>query len=100
MNKILLYDLLDSGVNMFIQFGSLILAAYYIMVTGDSTPVSEWVSNKDIIIILNDVFSFFILLTYLMNLFIGILGNLLDDNKDNNHLAYLTFKRRYNFLVV
>ena len=36
-------------------------------------------------------FSFFIL-TYLMNLFIGILGNLLGDNKDN-HLAYLKLKK-------
>ncbi|KAF0412146.1 transient receptor potential cation channel subfamily a member 1-like [Gigaspora margarita] len=83
----------DSGVNMFIQFGSSILAAYYMMVTGDSTPVSEWVSNENIIIMaLMMIFSFFIL-TYLMNLFIGILGNLLGDNKDN-HLAYLKLKKR------
>ncbi|KAF0431422.1 transient receptor potential cation channel subfamily a member 1-like [Gigaspora margarita] len=83
----------DSGVNMFMQFGSAILAAYYMMVTGDSTPVSEWVSNEDIIIMtLMMLFSFFIL-TYLMNLFIGILGNLLGDNKDN-HLAYLKLKKR------
>ncbi|KAF0412140.1 transient receptor potential cation channel subfamily a member 1-like [Gigaspora margarita] len=44
----------DSGINMFIQFGSSILAAYYMMVTGDSTPVSS------------------------------ILGNLLEDDKDHH----------------
>ncbi|KAF0431419.1 wd-40 repeat protein [Gigaspora margarita] len=82
----------DSGVNMFIQFGSSILAAYYMMVTGDSTPVSEWVSNEDIIIMTLMMFFSFFILTYLMNLFIGILGNLLGDNKDN-HLAYLTLKK-------
>ncbi|KAF0412145.1 transient receptor potential cation channel subfamily a member 1-like [Gigaspora margarita] len=75
-----------------VQFGSAILAAYYMMITGDSTPVSEWVSNEDIIIMALMMFFSFFILTYLMNLFIGILGNLLGDNKDN-HLAYLTLKK-------
>ncbi|CAG8793097.1 18435_t:CDS:2, partial [Gigaspora rosea] len=51
-----------------------------------------WVSNEDIIIMTLMMFFSFFILTYLMNLFIGILGNLLGDNKDN-HLAYLTLKK-------
>ncbi|RIB23054.1 hypothetical protein C2G38_909813 [Gigaspora rosea] len=48
----------DSGINMFIQLGSAILAAYYMMITGDSTPVSSFVSNEDIIIMALIMFFF------------------------------------------
>ncbi|RIB06797.1 hypothetical protein C2G38_484132 [Gigaspora rosea] len=82
----------DSGTNMFIQPGSAIFATYYMMITGDSTPVSEWVSNEDIIIMALMMFFSFFILTYLMNLFIGILSNLLGDNRDNT-LAYLKLKK-------
>ncbi|CAG8506102.1 8875_t:CDS:2, partial [Scutellospora calospora] len=85
------YETSDSDLNMFSQFGSAILASYYIMITGDSTPITSWVSNENIIIMLLMIlFSFFIII-YLMNLFIGILGNLI--NEADNRQAYLAIKR-------
>ncbi|KAF0431414.1 nudt9 protein [Gigaspora margarita] len=59
----------DSGVNMFTQLSSSIVAAYYMMITGDSTPVSSFVSNDDILIM-------------------GLMISLLDKPEDNNQ-AYL-----------
>ncbi|KAF0412139.1 transient receptor potential cation channel subfamily a member 1-like [Gigaspora margarita] len=84
----------DSGTNMFKQPGSAIIATYYMMITGDSTPVSEWVSNEDIIIMALMMFFSFFILTYLMNLFIGILSNLLGDNRDNKYSCLFKIKKR------
>ncbi|RIB21473.1 hypothetical protein C2G38_2078228 [Gigaspora rosea] len=77
---------------MFAQFGSAILASYYMMmITGDSAPISSWVLNTNIIImILMILFSFFTII-YLMNLFIGILGNLIGNT--NHRIAYLALKK-------
>ncbi|RIB00479.1 hypothetical protein C2G38_2051626 [Gigaspora rosea] len=40
------------NTNMFTQFGSAAIASYYMMITGDSTPISLWVSNENIMIML------------------------------------------------
>ncbi|RIB28680.1 hypothetical protein C2G38_1396557 [Gigaspora rosea] len=81
----------DSNANMFNNFGSATLAAFFMIITGDLTPVSLWISNNDtILMLLIILFSFFILI-YLMNLFIGILSNLINDT--NSHASYLALKR-------
>ncbi|KAF0536923.1 transient receptor potential cation channel subfamily a member 1-like [Gigaspora margarita] len=80
----------DSDINMFTQFGSAVIASYYMMITGDSTPISLWVSNENIMIMLLMLMVSFFLLIYLMNLFIGILSNLISN--EDNYVAYLTLK--------
>ncbi|RIB30784.1 hypothetical protein C2G38_2136209 [Gigaspora rosea] len=58
----------DTNINMFEKFGSAIIASYYMMIT----------------------VSFFMLI-YLMNLFIGIISNLVSN--ENNDIAFLALKR-------
>ncbi|RIB28348.1 hypothetical protein C2G38_2028597 [Gigaspora rosea] len=81
------WNILDSDINMFAQFGSAVIASYYMMITGDSTPISLWVSNMIMLLML--IVSCFLLI-YLMNLFIGILSNLISNEDD--YVAYLTLK--------
>ncbi|KAF0502925.1 transient receptor potential cation channel subfamily a member 1-like [Gigaspora margarita] len=80
----------DLNTNMFAQFGSAAIASYYMMITGDSTPISLWVSNENIMIMLLILIVSFFLLIYLMNLFIEILSNLVSN--ENNYVAYLVLK--------
>ncbi|RIB27387.1 hypothetical protein C2G38_8224 [Gigaspora rosea] len=81
----------DSNKNMFTQFGTAIIASYYIMITGNFSPISSFVTNENIIImLLMMLFSFFTII-YLMNVFIGIYSNLVG-NADN-HVVCLALKR-------
>ncbi|KAF0452877.1 transient receptor potential cation channel subfamily a member 1-like [Gigaspora margarita] len=80
----------DLNTNIFTHFGSAAIASYYMMITGDTTPISLWVSNENIMIMLLMLIVSFFLLIYLMNLFIGILSNLISN--EDNHVAYLTLK--------
>ncbi|CAG8544537.1 35401_t:CDS:2, partial [Racocetra persica] len=41
----------NSNINMFTQFGSALIASYYMIITGDSTPISSWISSEDAVII-------------------------------------------------
>ncbi|RIB28676.1 hypothetical protein C2G38_1396443 [Gigaspora rosea] len=75
-----------SNTNMFKQFGSATLASFYMIITGDLTPISLWVSNNNTIVMILMVFFSFFILIYLMNLFIGILSNLINDT--DNYAAY------------
>ncbi|RIB11421.1 hypothetical protein C2G38_2250159 [Gigaspora rosea] len=66
--------------NMFMLMGSAI-AAVYIMLTGDTNPISYWdLDNHPTLLILVIVFSF-VATTYLMNLFIGMLSNEIGETK-------------------
>ncbi|RIB06368.1 hypothetical protein C2G38_2148081 [Gigaspora rosea] len=81
----------DSGINMFGQFGSAIIASYYMMITGDTEPISYWISNENIVIMILMIMVSFFVLIYLMNLFIGILSEIVSNG--NHELAYLALKR-------
>ncbi|KAF0511006.1 transient receptor potential cation channel subfamily a member 1-like [Gigaspora margarita] len=81
----------DSSINMFGQFGSAIIASYYMMITGDTDPVSFWISNENIVIMILMIMVSFFMLIYLMNLFIGILSEIVSNG--NHELAYLALKR-------
>ncbi|RIB11417.1 hypothetical protein C2G38_2042690 [Gigaspora rosea] len=66
--------------NMFMLMGSAI-AAVYIMLTGNTDPISYWdLDNNRTLLILALVFSF-VASTYLMNLFIGLLTNAITETK-------------------
>ncbi|KAF0511001.1 transient receptor potential cation channel subfamily a member 1-like [Gigaspora margarita] len=66
--------------NMFMLMGSAI-AAVYIMLTGNTDPISYWdLDNNLTLLILALVFSF-VASTYLMNLFIGLLTNAITETK-------------------
>ncbi|KAF0412822.1 transient receptor potential cation channel subfamily a member 1-like [Gigaspora margarita] len=80
----------DFNINMFAQFGSAVIASYYMMLTGDSTPISSWISNENIMIMFLMLIVSFFLLIYLMNLFIGILSNLISN--EDSYVTYLTLK--------
>ncbi|KAF0534064.1 hypothetical protein F8M41_010236 [Gigaspora margarita] len=80
----------DSNINMFAQFGSAIIALYYMMITGDSTPISTWISNENIVIMILMIIVSFFMLIYLMNLFIGILSDLISN--EDNEIAYWALK--------
>ncbi|RIB14681.1 hypothetical protein C2G38_2321976 [Gigaspora rosea] len=65
---------------MFMLMGSAI-AAIYIMLTGDTNPISNWdLDNNPALLILTIIFSF-VATIYSMNLFIGILSNEISDTK-------------------
>ncbi|CAG8596337.1 2876_t:CDS:2, partial [Ambispora leptoticha] len=79
----------DSNTNMFMWFDSSILAVY-IMLTGDSSPLSSWVLRENYpLVIIMVLFSFFTTV-YLMNLFITLLGNAIDET--TNKAAFLTLR--------
>ncbi|RIB06365.1 hypothetical protein C2G38_523237 [Gigaspora rosea] len=81
----------DSSINMFGQFGSAIIASYYMMITGDTEPISYWISNENIVIMILMIMVSFFMLIYLMNLFIGILSEIVSNG--DHELAYLALKR-------
>ncbi|KAF0524645.1 hypothetical protein F8M41_015097 [Gigaspora margarita] len=85
------WNYLDSNMNIFTQFGPTILASYYMMITGDSTPISSWISSENFVIMLLMTIASFIIVIYLMNILIGVLCDVAI-NEDNN-LAYLALKR-------
>ncbi|KAF0541195.1 transient receptor potential cation channel subfamily a member 1-like [Gigaspora margarita] len=60
--------------NMFMLMGSAI-AAVYIMLTGDTTPISYWDLDSDPALLILAILFSFVATVYLMNLFIGVLSN-------------------------
>ncbi|CAG8452319.1 1779_t:CDS:2 [Scutellospora calospora] len=71
-----------------ITFSTLFLELKFILFFRDLTPISSWISNENIeIMLLMIVVSFFTLI-YLMNLFIGIISNLISDD-ENRNISYL-----------
>ncbi|CAG8521399.1 25607_t:CDS:2, partial [Racocetra persica] len=69
-----LIDPPTTTTNMFMMMSTAI-SAVYIMLTGDSTPISNWdLDSNPALLILTILFSFGATI-YLMNLFIGVLGN-------------------------
>ncbi|KAF0541197.1 transient receptor potential cation channel subfamily a member 1-like [Gigaspora margarita] len=75
--------------NMFMLMGSAI-AAVYIMLTGDTSPISYWdLDNHPALLVLTIIFSF-VATIYLMNLFIGVLSNEIDETKTRE--AYLILR--------
>ncbi|CAG8527404.1 16685_t:CDS:2, partial [Acaulospora colombiana] len=78
----------DSGTNMFSTLYTSILAVY-LMLTGDSSPISSWTLTENFtLIILLVIFSFFTTI-YLINLFIGLLGNAIGATSTNESFLYL-----------
>ncbi|CAG8790191.1 11009_t:CDS:2, partial [Racocetra persica] len=76
----------NTSTNMFSTLISAILAVY-IMLTGDTSSLSPWALNDDITLtILVVIFSFFTTI-YLMNLFIGLLSDAI--NETNNKEYFL-----------
>ncbi|CAB4414569.1 unnamed protein product [Rhizophagus irregularis] len=80
----------DENTNMFIDFGTATFAMYKFL-TGDSGALSNWTykNNDPSLAILTVLFSFLIVV-YLMNLFIGLLSNAIEE--DNNRVSYLLQK--------
>ncbi|UZO17316.1 uncharacterized protein OCT59_008674 [Rhizophagus irregularis] len=79
----------DENTNMFIDYRTA-LFAMYLLLTGDSSALSNWsyLKNPPLAIL---TFSFsFLIVVYLMNLFIGLLNNAIE--KDNNRVSYLMQK--------
>ncbi|RIB26610.1 hypothetical protein C2G38_2138227 [Gigaspora rosea] len=85
-----IWNYFDSNTNMFTQFSSALIATYYMTITGDSTPISSWISSENAIIMLLMIMVSFFILIYLVNLFIGILSELISNEK--NDIAYLVLK--------
>ncbi|KAF0459573.1 wd-40 repeat protein [Gigaspora margarita] len=84
-----LVEIPDDNTNMFALFSTSLLAVYF-MLTGDSSAVSSWVyKNNWILVFLMVIFSFFTTI-YLLNLFISLLGNAV--NETNNEESFLQLK--------
>ncbi|KAF0438402.1 transient receptor potential cation channel subfamily a member 1-like [Gigaspora margarita] len=79
----------DDNTNLFTMFSTSILAVYF-MLTGDSSAVSSWgiVDNWTLTLLLV-LFSFFTTI-YLLNLFISLLGNAI--NQTYNEESFLQLK--------
>ncbi|KAF0520414.1 hypothetical protein F8M41_016344 [Gigaspora margarita] len=79
----------DDNTNWFTMLSTSILAVYFIL-TGDSSSVSSWdLKNNWTLAFLLVIFSFFTTI-YLMNLFISLLGNAIDER--NNEESFLQLK--------
>ncbi|RIB28346.1 hypothetical protein C2G38_2158107 [Gigaspora rosea] len=76
----------DSNINIFTQF------SYYMMITGNSTPISSWISSENVIIMLPMTVASFIIVIYLINILPGVLCDVAIN--DDNVLAYLALKRQ------
>ncbi|KAF0388239.1 transient receptor potential cation channel subfamily a member 1-like [Gigaspora margarita] len=84
-----LFEIPDNNTNMFALFSTSLLAVYF-MLTGDSSAVSSWVyKNNWMLVFLMVIFSFFTTI-YLLNLFISLLGNAVDET--NNEESFLKLK--------
>ncbi|CAJ0908416.1 2177_t:CDS:2 [Entrophospora sp. SA101] len=81
----------DKDTNMFIDYSSSMLAMYNFL-AGDNSAISPWSLQDDpYLTILVVVFSF-IVVVYLMNLFIGLLSNAIEEN--NTDEAFFAEKAR------
>ncbi|RIA79325.1 hypothetical protein C1645_876028 [Glomus cerebriforme] len=81
----------DENTNMF-AWPQTALLAMYILLTGDSSPLQSWTYIKEpFMALLAVLFSFFTVI-YLMNLFIGLLSNVIEDY--NDRVSYLVQKAK------
>ncbi|CAG8434906.1 7160_t:CDS:2 [Scutellospora calospora] len=75
--------------NMFMMMGTAI-SAVYIMLTGDTSPISYWdLDSNPTLLLITMIFSF-VATIYLMNLFIGLLSNAIGDTSTSE--AFLILK--------
>ncbi|KAF0558406.1 transient receptor potential cation channel subfamily a member 1-like [Gigaspora margarita] len=89
VEKSTLIETPDDSTNLFTMFSTSILAVYF-MLTGDLSYVSSWVlKNNQTLAFLLVIFSFFTTI-YLLNLFISLLGNAIDDK--NNEESFLKLR--------
>ncbi|KAF0464946.1 transient receptor potential cation channel subfamily a member 1-like [Gigaspora margarita] len=89
VGKSTLIETPDDSTNLFTMFSTSILAVYF-MLTGDLSYVSSWVlKNNWTLAFLLVIFSFFTTV-YLLNLFISLLGNAIDDR--NNEESFLQLR--------
>ncbi|UZO07406.1 uncharacterized protein OCT59_027690 [Rhizophagus irregularis] len=79
----------DENTNMFIDFGTAAFAMYKFL-TGDSGALSNWTYKNDPSLAILTVLFSFLIVVYLMNLFIGLLSNAIEE--DNNRVSYLLQK--------
>ncbi|CAG8439832.1 13001_t:CDS:2 [Dentiscutata heterogama] len=78
----------DDNTNLFAWFSTSILAVYF-MLTGDTSAVSSWVyKNNWTLAILLAIFSFFTTI-YLLNLFISLLGNAINETYNEESFLQL-----------
>ncbi|KAF0449993.1 transient receptor potential cation channel subfamily a member 1-like [Gigaspora margarita] len=85
----LLIETPDDNTNLFSLFSTSLLAVYF-MLTGDSSSVSSWnLKNNWTLALLLVIFSFFTTI-YLLNLFISLLGNAIDEA--NNEESFLQLR--------
>ncbi|RIB02326.1 hypothetical protein C2G38_2050152 [Gigaspora rosea] len=79
----------DDNTNWFTMLSTSILAVYFIL-AGDSSSVSSWaLKNNWTLAFLLVIFSFFTTI-YLLNLFISLLGNAIDER--NNEESFLLLR--------
>ncbi|CAG8825323.1 5820_t:CDS:2, partial [Racocetra persica] len=79
----------DENTNLFTMFSTSILAVYF-MLTGDTSAVTSWgLVNNWTLTFLLVIFSFFTTI-YLLNLFISLLGNAINDT--NNEESFLQLR--------
>ncbi|KAF0536658.1 transient receptor potential cation channel subfamily a member 1-like [Gigaspora margarita] len=89
VGKSTLIETPDDSTNLFTMFSTSVLAVYF-MLTGDLSYVSSWVlKNNWTLAFLLVIFSFFTTV-YLLNLFISLLGNAIDDK--NNEESFLQLR--------
>ncbi|KAF0543990.1 transient receptor potential cation channel subfamily a member 1-like [Gigaspora margarita] len=89
VGKSTLIETPDDSTNLFTMFSTSVLAVYF-MLTGDLSYVSSWVlKNNWTLAFLLVIFSFFTTI-YLLNLFISLLGNAIDDR--NNEESFLQLR--------
>ncbi|PKC68823.1 hypothetical protein RhiirA1_456782 [Rhizophagus irregularis] len=79
----------DENTNMFIDFGTAAFAMYKFL-TGNSGALSNWTYKNDPLLAILTVLFSFLIVVYLMNLFIGLLSNAIEE--DNNRVSYLLQK--------
>ncbi|CAJ0837566.1 6943_t:CDS:2 [Entrophospora sp. SA101] len=79
----------DGNTNMFTKFPSSILAMYNFL-TGNNGAFEGWVLQDDAYLVTLVIIFSFMVVVYLMNLFIGLLGNEIE--KYNTRVAFLAEK--------
>ncbi|GET00426.1 hypothetical protein GLOIN_2v1874127 [Rhizophagus clarus] len=79
----------NKNTNMFVDFGTSIFAMYKFL-TGDSSALSNWTYKDDPSLVILIVLFSLLVVVYLMNLFIGLLNNAIE--QDNNRVSYLIQK--------
>ncbi|CAG8850119.1 33101_t:CDS:2, partial [Racocetra persica] len=77
--------------NIFSSFGTAVLSTY-IMLTGDSASLSLWALRDNFVLIILMVAFSFLTMIYLLNLFIGILGKII--NETNHEESFLIHKAK------